>query len=959
MSFWIRIAAATLLPVLAADLLYVLTKKTRFGKAPFWLQQVTVGLIFGALACLATQYGIPRDGYVLNVRSADPLVAGLVFGGPAGIIAGTIGALYRWFSVLWGVPSYTRLACSLATLLAGIIAALCRKYMFDKKRTSWFYGMFIGVATEVLHMLLVFVTHMDDIVKAFEVVRGTAVIMIAANGISVLLSLLFVAAVSRSEKKQMRPMTQTFAVYLFISILVAFLATSSFTYKLENNVADLQISELLAMNIEDVEDDVSDEIDRDLLTRTQNIAASVNTNTYFTGGDSLEGLRNLLIMERVQKGVSEISVIGPDGHILVSTDPRFDGFDMASNPEGQAHEFLCLLHGTETYVQAYQPMDSDPDVLRKYAGVVLREGYFLQVGYDKDHFVYYMREVLENVASHRHLGQTGFLFILDPTSKYPLISAPENTVTNEDVRDFASAIASLEDRQLQFYEAPDGNGYFYMKDTVEGYVVVGCIPESEASMSRDISVYIGAFMQLVVFAVLFLLVFFLLKKTIVENIRRINASLAKITGGNLETQVDVQDSEEFASLSSGINTTVSRLKEYISEAEKRIDQELALAKSIQYSALPSVFPPFPNRTEFDLYAFMDTAKEVGGDFYDFYFLDRHHLAFLIADVSGKGIPAAMFMMTAKTMIKSFAESGLAVEDVFTRANEKLCESNEAGMFVTAWMGVLDLKTGLVKFANAGHNPPLVRHADGSFEYLKSRAGFVLAGMEGMCYRGNELRLQPGDELFLYTDGVTEAMNKDDELWGEDRLRETLDRNAALDAAGLCRAVKDNLDAFVGEAPQFDDITMLSLKFRHLSDQERKNSMKELTIEASVENIPAVTDFVDAELEALECPVRALMQINVAIDELFSNIAHYAYDPENGNATVQVEVEKDPLSVVITFIDNGKPFDPLSQADPDVTSAAESREIGGLGIFMVKKTMDAVEYEYRGGQNILKIKKNLK
>ena len=281
------------------------------------------------------------------------------------------------------------------------------------------------------------------------------------------------------------------------------------------------------------------------------------------------------------------------------------------------------------------------------------------------------------------------------------------------------------------------------------------MPKAEALFSRDISVYVTVFMEFVVFGVLFIFVYFLIKKLVVDNMEKVNRSLSEITGGNLDVVVDVRSNEEFASLSDDINSTVLTLKRYIAEAAARIDRELEFAKAIQHSAIPSVFPPFPGHSEFDIFASMYTAKEVGGDFYDFYFVGEDRIAFLVADVSGKGIPAAMFMMTSKTIIKGYAESGIPVNDVFTVANEKLCESNEAGMFVTAWMGVLELKTGLVEFANAGHNPPLVRHRNGKFEYLRVRPGLVLAGMEDIKYKKNELKLSAGDEIFLYTDGVTE------------------------------------------------------------------------------------------------------------------------------------------------------------------------------------------------------------
>ena len=193
-------------------------------------------------------------------------------------------------------------------------------------------------------------------------------------------------------------------------------------------------------------------------------------------------------------------------------------------------------------------------------------------------------------------------------------------------------------------------------------------------------------------------------------------------------------------------------------------------------------------------------------------MDDDTLAFLVADVSGKGIPAAMFMMQSKTLLKSCAEAGMSVEQIFTVANEKLCEGNDAGMFVTAWMGILNVKTGHLTFANAGHNPPLIKRADGSFEYLKTKAGFVLAGMEGIRYRKNEMQLTPGDKIYLYTDGVTEATDAENQLYGEKRLLSLLNEIPDAGAQAVCDAVKTDVDAFVGEAEQFDDITMLCLNY---------------------------------------------------------------------------------------------------------------------------------------------------
>ena len=224
-----------------------------------------------------------------------------------------------------------------------------------------------------------------------------------------------------------------------------------------------------------------------------------------------------------------------------------------------------------------------------------------------------------------------------------------------------------------------------------------------------------------------------------------------------------------------------------------------------------IFPSYPNRTDFDIFAQIHTAKEVGGDFYDFYILGENKLSFLIADVSGKGIPAAMFMMTAKTLIKSLVESGIEPSEVFKIANNKLCENNETGMFVTAWLGILDLNTGLLQYVNAGHPPPLIKHNGRPFEFLCSNTNFILGRIDNITYKVNEIQLSLRDEIFLYTDGVTEATNVSNELFGEDRLLESVNEKNNLTVNELCSKVKSDVDKFVKDALQFDDITMLAIK----------------------------------------------------------------------------------------------------------------------------------------------------
>ena len=253
--------------------------------------------------------------------------------------------------------------------------------------------------------------------------------------------------------------------------------------------------------------------------------------------------------------------------------------------------------------------------------------------------------------------------------------------------------------------------------------------------------------------------------------------------------------------------------------------ELNVATNIQKSMLPCIFPAFPEREEFDVFASMEPAKEVGGDFYDFFMVDERHLAVVAADVSGKGVPAALFMVIGKTLIKDHTQPGRDLGEVFTEVNHLLCESNSEGMFITAFEGVLDLVTGEFRFVNAGHEIPFLCRKNGEFEPYKTRPGFVLAGMEDIQYRSGVIQFEEGDKFFQYTDGVTEAMNQENELYGMERLGRVLCKNADLPPFELLSCVKEDIDDFVGGAQQFDDITMLCLEYRKkMQDYRGKGGM---------------------------------------------------------------------------------------------------------------------------------------
>ena len=254
-------------------------------------------------------------------------------------------------------------------------------------------------------------------------------------------------------------------------------------------------------------------------------------------------------------------------------------------------------------------------------------------------------------------------------------------------------------------------------------------------------------------------------------------------------------------------------QENMIKEQERIVKELSTARQIQKSVLPHIFPPFPDRAEIDLFATMDPAKDVGGDFYDFYFIDEDHLCLVIADVSGKGIPAALFMMLSKRILEDLARQERTPSTILEKANDLLCDNNQAEMFVTVWLGILEISTGKLTAANAGHEFPAICEKGGSFELYKDKHGFVVGGMEGVHYKGYDLQLNPGDKLFVYTDGVPEATDGSGEMFGTDRMIETLSSCTDNTPKEILQGVRNAVDSFVGDAEQFDDLTMMCLEYK--------------------------------------------------------------------------------------------------------------------------------------------------
>ena len=498
-----------------------------------------------------------------------------------------------------------------------------------------------------------------------------------------------------------------------------------------------------------------------------------------------------------------------------------------------------------------------------------------------------------------------------------------------------------------------------IKDSSDKVVALLCMQRPTSELINMMMPYIftilGGTLTLVVLSIIIVSIF--IKKAIINPVNKVSREATRFAAQNTKGEPlgKISRYKVFDDLSESIDDMETELTEYIENltavtAEKeRMGAELDIARRIQTGMIPSVFPPFPDRHEFDIYASMTTAKEVGGDFYNFFFIDDDRLALVIADVSGKGVPAALFMMVTSILISERMRTGsYSPAEVLSEVNNKVCSRNRAGLFVTVWLGILEVSTGRIVCANAGHDDPVVCRKNGEFELVKSRHGLVLGTIEEIQYKDLEFTLNSGDKLFLFTDGIPDAKNAAGKRFKIDGMLSALNLHRNKTPQGIIKGVKESVDAFVGDAPQFDDITMLCL--------EMNGSVvrKSLTTEAVLDQLDEVKGLVNSVLDEVGCPKKIRKKITLSVEEVFVNIANYAYGSDGG--TVSVEVEGSCTGVAITFRDSGVPYDPLKKPDPDVTLSVDQRQIGGLGVYLVKKNMDTLSYSYIDNQNVLTITK---
>lgn len=796
----LKMSAITALFVLLTMLLWKRTERREMKLAG----KLAIGAIYGIFAILSTHFGVDYSHMMLNVRDLGPLSAGLFFDPLSGVIAGLIGGIERYIAGrFWDVGSYTRIACSVSTCLAGFVAAAMHIWIFKRKKPSAIYAFFMGAVMEVFHMYVVFITHRKDMSMAFYVVRVCASPMIVFTGLGLGLSSTMLRVMVGEWKSPFRkisreeiPVAQNFQVWLFTVTSVVLLFSFFFSFAVQTQSALQAARDTLTAVSGDIRETyVRLKQTEDSISALAGETARIEAKAIAQAADHAGGIASAdeAFLEQMCKTYNLVAAtaVSETGDVIAAAgqSPVYDNL------------FREVLNGS------VESLSVTPSSIRTVAGARCAGG-MIQVVVDTDKLAQALNvSGLNEALSYFHVGSEGSFDIF--TDGGIITYGVHRGVFLE-----ANELAVLKDRPTEepFTARSFGVQSLCRTERLDkGLMLLTQLPLTEIYANRDAQAYETAFADIILFAVIYVLISLLVQGIVVNNLQLVNTSLDRITSGHLDEVVNVYSSSEFASLSNDINQTVTVLKGYIDAAEKRIEQELEFARTIQDSALPKNFA-FP-RGDFEIFATMDPAKEVGGDFYDFFFVDRNKLALVIADVSGKGIPAALFMMRAKTAIRGLAESGQSPAEILRRANNALCEGNDAEMFVTVWLGIIDLTTGRMDCSNAGHEYPVMLRAGGDYDYIKDRHGLALAAMQDVRYREYALQFDPGDRLFVYTDGIPEAINETVEQYGPQRLLAVLNAEKAAPMQTLLPSVREDIAGFAGAAEQFDDITMLGFVYR--------------------------------------------------------------------------------------------------------------------------------------------------
>lgn len=444
-------------------------------------------------------------------------------------------------------------------------------------------------------------------------------------------------------------------------------------------------------------------------------------------------------------------------------------------------------------------------------------------------------------------------------------------------------------------------------------------------------------------------------------IKMLSISTERIAKGDFNvTLPEIKSHDEIHNLRDSFEDMQHSLGHYVEElkattaSKASMESELKVASNIQMSMLPKVYPPFPDRDDIDIFGSLTPAKAIGGDLFDFYIRDEK-LFFCIGDVSGKGVPASLVMAVTSALFRAVSSHEAQPDHIVSVLNESIASNNESNMFVTFFIGILDLPTGRLRYCNAGHNAPLIL-SNGQTCALDCDPNIPIGVMKDWKFKPQETMISPQTTIFLYTDGLTEAMNKDDNEFGYERVLDVathLLEEGRHTPQNLIKTMTGAVHSFVGEAEQSDDLTMLGIQYTKPSHDVRY--MHDITLPNDVQEIPRLAEFVDEVCEAVGFDMGTTMQINLAMEEAVVNVMNYAY-PSGTYGEISITAQSNDIRLKFVIIDNGTPFDPTTHKEVDTTLSAEERGIGGLGIHLVREIMDSINYERINGQNILTLRK---
>ena len=557
-------------------------------------------------------------------------------------------------------------------------------------------------------------------------------------------------------------------------------------------------------------------------------------------------------------------------------------------------------------------------------------------------------------------GRGGTFFVHPDTTKlfYETIFTETLDHPNEAVTELGHAMQRGEEgmRQLEI-DGVDSYVFFKPLGTTGWSVAIVC-PESDI---------FGGFNRLrhAVWAIVLtglLLMLIIVSRVITKSLKPLTtlASQAQVIAkGQFDKRLpDDGRIDEIGQLSHSFGDMQHSLTNYIEELKKTtalkasLDSELQVAKNIQMSMLPKIYPPYPDRDDIEIFGQLDSAKEVGGDLFDFFIRDEK-LFFCIGDVSGKGVPASLVMAVTRAQFRTVAAHEAMPDRIISELNEAMAEGNDSNMFVTLFVGALDLPTGRMRYSNAGHDAPILIGSGAGL--LPCDANIPVGVMPGWKFTAQEANIDPGTTIFLYTDGLTEAENIDHKQFQKKRIFEVINKTQN-EPKMLIEAMTDAVHDFVGDAEQSDDLTMLALQYNHM--QANIKYQRSLTLPNDVQAVPKLAEFVDIVCETVGFDMGTAMKMNLAIEEAVVNVMNYAY-PAGVKGTVNIDAKASAEWVKFIISDSGAPFDPTAKAEVDTTLSAEERGIGGLGIHLIRQIMDSINYEREDGRNVLTLIKKLK